>query len=174
MFSDWSAAAASNIAKENFERHLAAVASAAAAAAAAAAAQAAGSTNSGQARSSSSSFLIEDILFPRQKSQQLLEDNNASKATLSSNNGGKFCYIFLMIRDFRHFFVTSSLKSYHFVSIRITYVAPLDNFLKCLEHITLLTLLRILFLGRIGSISYVLPIRQNIDILNRDIRVNTS
>ena len=36
---------------------------------------------------------------------------------------------------------------------------------------TLLTLLRILFLGRIGSISYVLPIRQNIDILNRDIRV---
>ena len=135
MFSDWSAAAASNIAKENFERHLAAVASAAAAAAAAAAAQAAGSTNSGQARSSSSSFLIEDILFPRQKSQQLLEDNNASKATLSSNNGGKFCYIFLMIRDFRHFFVTSSLKSYHFVSIRITYVAPLDNFLKCLELI---------------------------------------
>ena len=135
MFSDWSAAAASNIAKENFERHLAAVASAAAAAAAAASAQAAGSTNSGQARSSSSSFLIEDILFPRQKSQQLLEDNNASKATLSSNNGGKFCYIFLMIRDFRHFFVTSSLKSYHFVSIRITYVAPLDNFLKCLEHI---------------------------------------
>ena len=137
MFSDWSAAAASNIAKENFERHLAAVASAAAAAAAAASAQAAGSTNSGQARSSSSSFLIEDILFPRQKSQQLLEDNNASKATLSSNNGGKFCYIFLMIRDFRHFFVTSSLKSYHFVSIRITYVAPLDNFLKCLEHINM-------------------------------------
>ena len=135
MFSDWSAAAASNIAKENFERHLAAVASAAAAAAAAASAQAAGSTNSGQARSSSSSFLIEDILFPRQKSQQLLEDNNASKATLSSNNGGKFCYIFLMIRDFRHFLVTSLLKSYHFVSIRITYVAPLDNFLKCLEHI---------------------------------------
>ena len=39
---------ASNIAKENFERHLAAVASAAAAAAAAAAAQAAGSTNSGR------------------------------------------------------------------------------------------------------------------------------
>jgi hypothetical protein len=37
--------------------------------------------------------------------------------------------------------------------------------------ITLLTLLRILFLGRIGSISYVLRIRQNIDILNRDIRV---
>ena len=37
--------------------------------------------------------------------------------------------------------------------------------------ITLLTLLRIPFLGRIGSISYVLPIRQNIDILNRDIRV---
>ena len=111
------------------------MASAAAAAAAAAAAQAAGSTNSGQARSSSSSFLIEDILFPRQKSQQLLaEDNNASKATLSSNNGGKFCYIFLMIPDFRHFFVTSSLKSYHSVSIRITYVAPLDN-LKCLEHI---------------------------------------
>ena len=36
---------------------------------------------------------------------------------------------------------------------------------------TLLTLLRIPFLGRIGSISYVLPIRQNIDILNRDIRV---
>ena len=104
MFSDWSAATASNIAKENFERHLAAVASAAAAAAAAAAAQAAGSTNSGQARSSSSSFLIEDILFPRQKSQQLLEDNNASKATLSSNNGGKFCYIFLMIRDFKTFF----------------------------------------------------------------------
>ena len=138
MLSDWSAVAASNIAKENFERHLAAVASAAAAAAAAAAAQAAGSTNSGQARSSSSSFLIEDILFPRQKSQQLLEDNNASKATLSSNNGGKFCYIFLMIRDLKHFFVTSSLKSYHFVSIRITYVAPLDNFLKCLEHIRLI------------------------------------
>ena len=135
MFSDWSAAAASNIAKENFERHLAAVASAAAAAAAAAAAQAAGSTNSGQARSSSSSFLIEDILFPRQKSQQLLEDNNASKATLSSNNGGKFCYIFLMIPDFRHFFITSSLKSYHFVSIRITYVAPLHKFMKGLEHI---------------------------------------
>ena len=133
MFSDWSAAAASNIAKENFERHLAAVASAAAAAAAAASAHAAGSTNSGQARSSSSSFLIEDILFPRQKSQQLLEDNNASKATLSSNNGGKFCYIFLMIRDFRHFFVTSSLKSYHFVSIRITYVAPLDNFWSVLN-----------------------------------------
>ena len=39
------------------------------------------------------------------------------------------------------------------------------------KQITLLTLLRILFLGRIGSISYVLPIRQNIDILNRDIRV---
>ena len=39
-------------------------------------------------------------------------------------------------------------------------------------YITLLTLLRILFLGRIGSISYVLPIRQNIDILNRDIRVS--
>ena len=38
---------------------------------------------------------------------------------------------------------------------------------------TLLTLLRIPFLGRIGSISYVLPIRQNIDILNRDIRVET-
>ena len=36
---------------------------------------------------------------------------------------------------------------------------------------TLLTLLRIPFLGWIGSISYVLPIRQNIDILNRDIRV---
>ena len=36
---------------------------------------------------------------------------------------------------------------------------------------TLLTLLRIPFLGRIGSISYVLPIRQNIDILNRDSRV---
>ena len=114
------------------------MASAAAAAAAAAAAQAAGSTNSGQARSSSSSFLIEDILFPRQKSQQLLEDNNASKATLSSNNGGKFCYIFLMIRDFWHFFITSSLKSYHFVSIRITYVAPLDIILKCLEHIRLI------------------------------------
>ena len=29
----------------------------------------------------------------------------------------------------------------------------------------------ILFFGRIGSISYVLPIRQNSDILNRDIRV---
>ena len=40
-------------------------------------------------------------------------------------------------------------------------------------HCTLLTLLRIPFLGRIRSISYVLPIRQNIDILNRDIRVNT-
>ena len=39
---------------------------------------------------------------------------------------------------------------------------------------TLLTLLRIPFLGRIGSISYVLPIRQNIDILNRDIRVKIS
>ena len=150
MFSDWSAAAASNIAKENFERHLAAVASAAAAAAAAAAAQAAGSTNSGQARSSSSSFLIEDILFPRQKSQQLLEDNNASKATLSSNNGGKFCYIFLMIRDFRHFFVTSSLKSYHFVSIRITYVAPLDNFLKYLELIRQ-QLELILYVGELKS-----------------------
>ena len=37
---------------------------------------------------------------------------------------------------------------------------------------TLLTLLRILFLGRIGSIRYVLPIRQNIDILNRDIRAH--
>ena len=36
---------------------------------------------------------------------------------------------------------------------------------------TLLTLLRILFLGQIGSISYVLPIRQKFDILNRDIRV---
>ena len=36
---------------------------------------------------------------------------------------------------------------------------------------TLLTLLRILFLGRIGGISYVVPIWQNIDILNRDIRV---
>ena len=34
-----------------------------------------------------------------------------------------------------------------------------------------MTLLRIPFLGRIGSISYVLPIGQNIDILNRDIRV---
>ena len=43
------------------------------------------------------------------------------------------------------------------------------SFLSCQP--TLLTLLRILFLGRIGSISYVLPIRQNIDILNRDIRV---
>ena len=32
-------------------------------------------------------------------------------------------------------------------------------------------MLRILFLGRIGSISYGLPIRQNIDTLNRDIRV---
>ena len=42
------ATTASNIAKENFERHLAAVASAAAAAAAAAAAQASGSTNSGR------------------------------------------------------------------------------------------------------------------------------
>ena len=43
------ATTASNIAKENFERHLAAVASAAAAAAAhAAAAQASGSTNSGK------------------------------------------------------------------------------------------------------------------------------
>ena len=40
-----------------------------------------------------------------------------------------------------------------------------------LYFLTLLTLLRIPFLGRIGSISYVLPIRQNIDILNRDIRV---
>ena len=39
---------------------------------------------------------------------------------------------------------------------------------------TLLTLLRIPFLGRIGSISYVLPIRQNIDILNRDIRVRAA
>ena len=29
-------------------------------------------------------------------------------------------------------------------------------------------------MGRIGSISYVLPIRQNIDILNRDIRVATA
>ena len=38
--------------------------------------------------------------------------------------------------------------------------------------ITLMTLLRIPFLGQIGSISYVLPIRQNIDILNRDIRVS--
>ena len=43
--------------------------------------------------------------------------------------------------------------------------------LKPLCYLTLLTLLRIPFLGRIGSISYVLPIRQNIDILNRDIRV---
>jgi hypothetical protein len=33
---------------------------------------------------------------------------------------------------------------------------------------TLLTLLRILFLGRIGSISYVLPIRQNINITDRN------
>jgi hypothetical protein len=39
--------------------------------------------------------------------------------------------------------------------------------------LTLMTLLRIPFLGRIGCISYVLPIRQNIDILNRDIRVET-
>ena len=38
---------------------------------------------------------------------------------------------------------------------------------------TLMPLLRILFLGRIGSISYVLPIQQNIDILNRDIRVSS-
>ena len=38
---------------------------------------------------------------------------------------------------------------------------------------TLLTLLRIPFLGRIGSISYVLPIWQNINFLNRDIRVCT-
>ena len=43
---------------------------------------------------------------------------------------------------------------------------------ECNKVPTLLTLLRILFLGRIGSISYVLPIRQNIDILNRDIRVD--
>ena len=42
---------------------------------------------------------------------------------------------------------------------------------ECNKVPTLLTLLRILFLGRIGSISYVLPIRQNMDILNRDIRV---
>ena len=44
---------------------------------------------------------------------------------------------------------------------------------ECNKVPTLLTLLRILFLGRIGSISYVLPIRQNIDILNRDMRVHT-
>ena len=44
---------------------------------------------------------------------------------------------------------------------------------NCETH-TLLTLLRILFLGRIASISYVLPIGQNIDILNRDIRVNVT
>ena len=42
---------------------------------------------------------------------------------------------------------------------------------ECNKVPTLLTLLRILFLGQIGSISYVLPIRQNMDILNRDIRV---
>ena len=41
---------------------------------------------------------------------------------------------------------------------------------ECNKVPTLLTLLRILFLGRIGSISYVLPIQQNMDILNRDIR----
>ena len=44
----------------------------------------------------------------------------------------------------------------------------------CCIKVTLLTLLRILSLGRIGSIRYVLPIRQNIDILNRDIRVCTN
>ena len=96
--SELSASAASNIAKENFERQLAAVASAAAAAAAAAAAQAAGSTNAGQARSNSSSFLIEDILFPRQKSQQLEDNTTTSKAT-HSDNGGKFCEFFLMINN---------------------------------------------------------------------------
>jgi hypothetical protein len=37
--------------------------------------------------------------------------------------------------------------------------------------ITLMTLLRILFFGRIGSTKLVLPIWQNINILNRDNRV---
>ena len=46
---------------------------------------------------------------------------------------------------------------------------------NCIKASRLSTLLsRILFLGRIGSISYVLPIRQNIDILDRDIRVTTA
>jgi hypothetical protein len=53
--------------------------------------------------------------------------------------------------------------------------ANLEAYMEQFKHMrTLLTLLRILFLGRIGSISYVLPIRQNIDILNRDnTRVHT-
>ena len=64
------------VAKENFERHLAAVASAAAAAAAVAAASAS-STNSGQAKSNSS-FLIEDILHQKQKSS--IEENKEDKS----------------------------------------------------------------------------------------------
>ena len=57
-------------------------------------------------------------------------------------------------------------------------IADLQNILNLVDVFlnlsTLLTLLRILLLGRIGSISYVLPIRQNINILNRDIRVLTT
>ena len=64
------------------------------------------------------------------------------------------------------------VKKCSFYIVRLKNSALILEFVTCgVELLTLLTLLRILFLGRIGSISYVLPIRQNIDILNRDIRV---
>ena len=88
------------VAKENFERHLAAMASAAAAAAAAAVASAAGSTGSTSAgqqaaaaaavaagRSTNSSFLIEDILFPRRK-LAVEESDSVTKET--SNLSDKY------------------------------------------------------------------------------------
>ena len=68
-----------------------------------------------------------------------------------------------------------SMKKYKFCEKSIDQIknAPPESFSAHTDKLhTLLTLLRIPFLGRIGSISYVLPIRQNIDILNRDSRVH--
>jgi hypothetical protein len=46
-----------------------------------------------------------------------------------------------------------------------------NNHSKLGSKVTLISLLRILFIGRIGSTKLVLPKWQNIDILNRDNRV---
>ena len=66
--------------KENFERHLAAVASIAAAAAA---------SNPSNAVKSNSSFLIEDILFPRKSSDESNESTEEKSNSIGNKNGSE-------------------------------------------------------------------------------------
>ena len=95
-----------------------------------------------------------------------------------------FCFQYLLtfIKDYNYVnyltLATSINDVWRFFAF-FTYLCPISSDSEKGTYLmtshffypTLLTLLRILFLGQIGSISYVLPIRQNIDILNRDIRV---